>query len=215
MTTLFPLGHLAPLLVLAAAVSGFARPGRRPAQVPQLAEAAALGALALAAFGALQLVLGAAQTTGSGGFLLRLDAASATMTLLVAFVGWIVVRYSRSYLDGEAQEGRFHGLMLTALAAVLVLVQSGSLPVLIGSFIAIGVVLRQLLLFYDERAEACRAATKFTLVWGAGDVALVLAGLLLWQAFGTVNVVALGTAAQSGLPLAGHWLPPALCWPPR
>lgn len=203
MTTLFPLGQLAPLLVLAAAILGFARPGRRPAHVPQLAEAAALGALALAALGVVQLVMGGAQTTGAGAFLLRLDAASATMTLLVAFVGWVVVRYSRSYLDGESQEGRFHGLMMTALAAVLVLVQSGSLPMLIGSFIAIGVVLRQLLLFYDDRAEARRAATKFTLVWGAGDLALVLAALLLWQAFGTVNVVTLGSLAHGGLPLVG------------
>jgi hypothetical protein len=36
---------------------------------------------------------------------LRLDAISATMTLLVAFIGWIVMRYARSYLDGEAREG--------------------------------------------------------------------------------------------------------------
>ncbi|MCC1481083.1 proton-conducting transporter membrane subunit [Roseibaca sp. Y0-43] len=204
MTTFLPLGHLAPLLVLAAAVLGFLRPGRRPALVPQLAEAAALGAMALAALGAIQLVMGGAVATGSAALSLRLDAASATMTLLVAFVGWIVVRYSRSYLDGEAREGQFHALMLTALAAVLTLVQSGSLPVLIASFIAIGLVLRQLLLFYADRAEAQRAATKFSLVWGAGDAALVLAALFLWQAFGTLDVVALGDAAQSGLPVSGH-----------
>jgi NAD(P)H-quinone oxidoreductase subunit 5 len=204
MTTLLPLSHLAPLLVLAVAILGFMRPGRRPALVPQLAEAAALGALAFAALGVIQLVMGGALTTGGGALSLRLDAASATMTLLVAFVGWIVVRYSRSYLDGEAREGQFHALMLTALAAVLVLVQSGSLPVLIASFVAIGLVLRQLLLFYADRAEAQRAATKFSLVWGAGDVALVLAALFLWQAFGTVDIADLGAAAQAGLPVAGH-----------
>ena len=198
------MGHLAPLLVLAAAILGYARPGRRPARVPQLAEVAALGALALAVLGVLQLVMDAALTTGTGAFSLRLDAASATMTLLVAFVGWIVVRYSRSYLDGEAQEGRFHALMLTALAAVLVLVQSGSLPVLIGVVHRHRRGLRHLLLFYDDRAEARRAATKFTLVWGAGDLSLVLAGLMLWQAFGTLDVIALGVAAQGGVPLAGH-----------
>ena len=47
---------------------------------------------------------------------LRADAVSATMALLVAFIGWIVMRYSRTYLDGEAREGAFHGLMLAALA---------------------------------------------------------------------------------------------------
>ncbi len=107
------------------------------------------------------------------------------MALLVAFVGWVVVRYSRRYLDGEAREGRFHGLMLAALAAVLMLVQAGSLPVLVAGFVAIGLVLRQLLLFYPDRAEARRAAAKFTRVWGAGDVALILAAVLLWLSFGT------------------------------
>ena len=56
----------------------------------------------------------------------RLDPVSVTMTLLVAFIGWVVMRYSRFYLDGEAREGRFHGLMLAALAAVQIVVQSGS-----------------------------------------------------------------------------------------
>ena len=41
-----------------------------------------------------------------------LDAIGATVTLLVAFVGWVVVRYARSYLDGEPREGAFHGLLL-------------------------------------------------------------------------------------------------------
>ena len=86
----------------------------------------------------------------NGLVLLRLDAISATMTLLVAFVGWVVVRYSRTYLDGEAREGAFHGWMLAALAAVLTLVQAGSMVVLIAAFVAIGLVMRQLLLFYPS-----------------------------------------------------------------
>jgi NAD(P)H-quinone oxidoreductase subunit 5 len=115
----------------------------------------------------------------------------------VGFVGWIVMRYSRTYLDGEAREGAFHGLMLATLAAVLVLVQAGSLPVLIAGFAAIGLGLRQLLLFYPERAEAQRAATKFALVWHAGDAALVLATLLLVSATGTVDIAALVPAAAA------------------
>ncbi|MDT8855032.1 hypothetical protein RNZ50_08370 [Paracoccaceae bacterium Fryx2] len=82
----------------------------------------------------------------------RLDAISASMALLVAFVGWVVVRYGRTYLDGEAREGTYHGLMLATLAAVLTLVQAGSLAVLVLAFVAIGLGLRQLLLFYPERA---------------------------------------------------------------
>jgi NAD(P)H-quinone oxidoreductase subunit 5 len=131
---------------------------------------------------------------------LRLDAVSATMALLVAFVGWVVVRYSRRYLDGEAREGAFHGLMLASLAAVLVLVQAGSLTVLVAAFGAVGLGLRQLLLFYPDRPEAGRAAAKFTLVWGAGDLALILAAVLLAHGFGTGDLAAISAAATEGLP---------------
>jgi NAD(P)H-quinone oxidoreductase subunit 5 len=94
--------------------------------------------------------------------------------------------------------------MLATLAAVLVLVQSGSLSVLAAAFVATGLGLRQLLLFYPERAEARRAAAKFTLVWGAGDVAVILAAVLLWVAFGRSDLGTIATAAEAGLPLAAQ-----------
>lgn len=196
---------LAPLPLLAAAGFAATRPGRRPSGVPALAEAAALAALALAAAAAVQVVLAGPATlsVGSGPWMLalRLDAISATLGLLVAFVGWIVVRYSRRYLDGEAREGAFHALMLATLAGVLVLVQSGSLAVLFAAFVAVGLGLRQLLLFHSQRPEARRAAAKFTLVWGAGDVAIILAGILLWLAFGTADLAGIAAAGE-GLPAA-------------
>lgn len=202
------LTFLAPLPLLIAALFAMTRPGRRPAAVPFVAEGAAALSLLLALGGVVQLALTGAQGAGFGFgaalVALRLDAVSATMALLVAFVGWVVVRYSRSYLDGEAREGAFHALMLSVLAAVLVLVQSGSLLVLVLAFAAVGVGLRQLLLFYPERAEARRAAAKFTLVWGAGDAALVAAAVLLWMAFGTAEIEGLTQAAQGGLPVAAQ-----------
>lgn len=145
-----------------------------------------------------QIVAGPASISTLGGLVgFRLDAISATMTSLVAFIGWIVVRYSRFYLDGEAREGAFHGWMLAALGAVLLLVQAGSLPVLVVAFLAIGAALRQLLRFYAERAEARRAAAKFTLVWALGDATLVLATLLLAQAYGTVDIAAVSAAVTA------------------
>jgi NAD(P)H-quinone oxidoreductase subunit 5 len=198
----------APLLLLLVAAFFLRLPGSRPGALPRLAEAATLGALALAAAGVLQLVTtGSADLAFGSGMALvafRLDPVSATVTLLVSFVGWVVVRYSRTYLDGEPREGRFHGLMLATLAAVLLLAQAASLGVLVLGFVAIGLVLRQLLLFYPERPEAQRAAAKFSLVWGAGDVALILAAALLFWSFGTADLQSLTTAAASGLPMAAH-----------
>ncbi|MBC7479619.1 MAG: oxidoreductase [Pseudorhodobacter sp.] len=204
MTPLLPLTLLAPVLLVAVAALAATRPNSRPGQLPRLAEGAAFAGIGLALGGIGQLLIHGVQTLsffhGPALMAFRLDAVSATMTLLVSFVGWIVVRYARTYLDGEAREGAFHGLLLATLAGVLVLVQAGSLGVLVLAFVAIGVGLRQLLLFYPDRPEARRAAAKFSLVWGAGDVALILSAGLYWAAFGTTDLVALESAARGGLP---------------
>ncbi|MFD1810404.1 hypothetical protein ACFSHQ_26715 [Gemmobacter lanyuensis] len=132
----------------------------------QSAELATLGALAMALAGPVQFwSMGPLALRLEGLPLLRLDAISVTLATLVSFVGWIVVRYAGRYLDGEAREGRFHALTLAAVAAVLVLIQAASLPVLVVAFFATGQILRQLLLFYPDRPEARRAAAKFIRVW--------------------------------------------------
>jgi len=198
--TSFPLITLGPLVLLATALLFLWRPGRRPGHLPQVAEAAALVALACAVAGVGQLIAGGSQGLQMAGVTMaRMDPVSVTMTLLVAFVGWVVVRYARRYLDGEAREGRFHALTLAAIATVLLLVQAGNLVVLVAGFVATGVVLRQLLLFYPDRAEAQRAAAKFTRVWGAGDLALIAAAGLLAASLGTVDIATL--QAVQGLPV--------------
>lgn len=200
--TSLPLILISPVLLLAAALPLLRHGGRRPGRLPLLAEAAALLALGIALAGAVQFALAGPMAFGPEGLaLVRLDAISVTMAVLVAFVGWIVTRYARRFLDGEAREGRFHALTLAAIAAVLILVQAGSLPVLVAAFVATGLILRQLLLFYPERAEARRAAAKFIRVWAAGDVLLVGAAVLLWLAYGRLDIAGLSEAAgMAGLP---------------
>jgi len=198
-----PLILLAPMILAAVALLFVARPGHRPGRLPDLAEGTVLAALTLALAGLAQLWVAGPLTLAWGGLdLVRLDPISATLTLLVSFVGWVVVRFARRYLDGEAREGRFHGLTLAAIAFVLLLVQAASLPVMVLGFVAVGLILRQLLLFYPDRPEARRAAAKFARVWGAGDLSLFLATLLLWQSFGTVNIAAL--TAQPALTGPAH-----------
>ena len=82
------------------------------------------------------------------------------MLVLVAFIGWLVVRYTRTYLDGEAGQGRFTGWLCAALSMVLVLVQSGNLLLLAAAWIGIGFCLHRLLLFYPDRPGARRACAQ-------------------------------------------------------
>jgi NAD(P)H-quinone oxidoreductase subunit 5 len=207
---IFSLSFLAPFVLLVVAVLALRQPGRRPEGVPQIAEYASLAALALAALGLVQIAVGGPVTFRlfDGPMALALDASllTSTLALLVAFIGWIVIRYSRTYLDGETQEGRFHALMLGTLAAVLVFVQSGSLALLIVSTVLVGLGLKQLLLFYRDRPEARRAATKFALVWHGADAALLIAAVLLVSSYGTGDLDAIAAAAsREGLTLAASF----------
>ncbi|MTI43220.1 NAD(P)H-quinone oxidoreductase subunit 5 [Roseibium hamelinense] len=191
---------LAPLVLLAAAGVAWRHPGRRPDGVPMIAEYSALAALFLAFLSVIQFVLGGPSKlsifSGPAVLVLQANAVTVALGLLVAFIGWVVTRYSRTYLDGEAQEGRFHALMLATLAAVLLFVQSGSFVLLIVSSALVGLGLKRLLLFYSSRPEARRAATKFTLVWHGADAVLVLAAVLLFASFGTGDFSVITTAAS-------------------
>lgn len=208
MSLAFALSFLAPLALLPAALFAALRPGQRPGSLPRWSEASAFAAFALALGGLVQTALGPVAgiglLEGPVQLGLRADLVSTAVASLVGFIGWIVMRYSRTYLDGEAREGAFHGLMLVTLAAVLVFVQAATLPTLIIAIFAVGLTLRKLLLFYPDRPEAQRAATKFARVWYAGDVMLACAAGLLFSKFGTLDLAALPAAvAASGLGFAG------------
>jgi NAD(P)H-quinone oxidoreductase subunit 5 len=195
---------LAPVPLLLSAVIGFLNRGRRPKLLPKLAEAAALLALVAAVVSATGLVLfgpGVSLVIGFHGVGLsaRLDAVSAVMLLLVTFIGWVVVRYAGTYLDGEARQGPFTGWLCLTLASVLLLVTAGNLFQLVIAWIATSLFLHRLLLFYPERIAAQRAARKKFVTARLGDVALVSAAGLLIAAYGTTDIGAILAAARAGL----------------
>jgi len=197
------LSLLAPAMLLAAALFAWRRPGRRPGIALRVAEAAALAALAVAGATLAVLLLagpGTSPLLGHAGIGLsvRTDWVSVTMLLLVAFIGWVVVRYANTYLDGEAGQGRFTAWLCAALAMVLLLVQAGHLLPFVLAWIAIGVFLHRLLLFYPDRPAARRAARKNSLTGRIGDAALLLAAGLLVHDFGTGDIAGIGAAAAAG-----------------
>lgn len=201
LSDLIPLA--APLPLLAAALLAALRPGRRPRLVPMAAEVAAVAAFAIACLGLLLLLFHGPATSpliGAAGIGLsaRLDAVSVTMLLVVAFVGWIVARYTRRYLDGEARQGAFTGWLCAAVAAVLLLVQAGNLIQLAGTWIAASLCLHRLLLFYPGRAAALRAARKKRLFARIGATALLAAAILLATACDTTDIAVINATQRTG-----------------
>jgi NAD(P)H-quinone oxidoreductase subunit 5 len=180
---LLPLLATLPLLV-GAALSALGA-GVRPKRTGWAGELAALASLAIAI---MTVALAAAS----------LDAVAATMLLLVTFIGWIVIRYARTYLDGEARQGPFTAWLCLTLAAVILLVTAGNLPQLVAAWIATSLFLHRLLLFYGDRVAAQRAARKKFITARLGDAALIAAAGLLAVAYGTIEIPAILAAARAG-----------------
>lgn len=194
---------LAPLLLAGASVFAFLSPRLRPRLAIRIAEWSALGSILAVLFSGLALALegsGTSPAVGYGVLTLssRLDPVSLTMLLLVSFIGWVVLRYAGTFLDGEARQGPFTGWMTATLAAVLLLVQSGTLLQLALSWVAVSLLLHQLLVFYPERIAARRAARKKFIVSRTGDVALIGALVLLALGFQTGDIATILAAAREG-----------------
>ena len=197
------LPYAAPLTLVISAAVGFLSPGRIPRTVNRLAEILALLALGIAvASAALLFTHGSWDSILIGtrgiGFLIHLDAVSVVMLLLVSFIGWVVVRYTATYLDGEARQGAFTGWLCLTLASVMMLVLSGNLVQLLLAWIATSLSLHKLLLFYPERIAARRAAAKKFVTARIGDVALITAAVLLTLAYGTSEIAPILSAARAG-----------------
>jgi NAD(P)H-quinone oxidoreductase subunit 5 len=166
----------------------------------RVAQGAGLLAIAAAACALLSTLLHGAGSSAA----LRADAVGSVMLLLVTFIGWVIVRYSRPYLDGEAGErGYVVGLMIT-LAAVTLVVVSNHLLVLVAAWSATSFALHRLLTFFHDRPAAVLAAHKKFVAGRVADVAMLLAAGLLYMAFGTLQIDAIAARA-----LAAGPLPPA------
>jgi NAD(P)H-quinone oxidoreductase subunit 5 len=190
-------------MLLHAAALAFFQPARVSPFSLRLLEALALLSI-LAAVGSIGALTASGATTiilpgfGDIGLSVRLDVISATMLLLVTFIGWIVVRFSITYLDGEARQGAFMGWLCTTLAMVALLVTAGNLVQLVAAWVATSLSLHRLLLFYPDRPAAQRAAKKKFVTARASDAALIIAASLLVGAYGTPDVAKILAAARIG-----------------
>jgi NAD(P)H-quinone oxidoreductase subunit 5 len=188
---------LLPLLpvLMHALAAALARFGHREGAWRR-AEAGALGAV-LAAAAALAAVLANGPVAGFG---LRLDATGAVVALLVGYIGWVIVRYSHRYLQGEANERRYLRLLSLTLAAVSLVLAADHLALLAGAWIGTSLTLHRLLRFYVERPAARLAAHKKFLSARIADATLIGAVALLGTAYGTLSLETLLAAAVHGVP---------------
>lgn len=129
---------------------------------------------------------------------LRFDVVSATLSLLVAFLGAVALGFSRRYLDGDPRQARFLSWMSLTLAAVLTLVLAGHLLLLFVAWVATSLCLHRLLLHHPERAGARFSARKKFVFSRLGDACLLGAALVLQAHHGTFDIQTIVTAVAAG-----------------
>lgn len=130
------------------------------------------------------------------GFAIRLDAVSLPLMVLVAFVGWIVLRYSRTYLAEEPRRGQFQAWLGFALVSVVMFACGGNLLHLFVAWVATSLCLNRLLLFYPGRPAARRAARKEFVTARMSDLAFAGAATALFVTYGTGDIAAILDAAR-------------------
>ncbi|MEZ6041297.1 MAG: proton-conducting transporter membrane subunit [Planctomycetaceae bacterium] len=138
-----------------------------------------------------------------------LDSLSAIMLLLITFIGAIIIRYSISYLDRDATQGRFLKWIAFTLGAVLLLVVSRNLVMFTAAWMLTSFGLHKLLTHYSDRSWAIWAARKKFLISRLGDVMLLAALGLTYFCFGSVEYSEIFAAAeklQQGSP-GSVWIP--------
>jgi multicomponent K+:H+ antiporter subunit A len=122
---------------------------------------------------------------------LRLDGLAALFAFLILGIGLLVILYAHYYLGARDPAGKFFGLLMLFMAAMLGVVLADNLLLLVvfweltslSSFLLVG--------YWSERAEARQGARMALTVTGAGGLALLAGFLLLGAAAGTHEISAL------------------------
>lgn len=120
--------------------------------------------------------------------LVRLDALAGIMLALVGFIGVVILRYSRRYLDGQPGQARYRRWFMATIASVVVLISANHLMVMAAAWTVSGLCLHQLLTFFDARPQSLVAAHKKFLLARLADVFIFGGFALIGGAFGTMVI---------------------------
>jgi len=117
--------------------------------------------------------------------ILYFDSLSILMALVISLISLIVHIYSLRYMAEESGYARFFVLLDLMTASLLLMVAAGDLITLIIAWHFVGVFLYFLLGQDTRNPSAYRYAFWTLITYRIGDLPLVLAAVLLFQAYGT------------------------------
>src|SRR5688572_10878664 len=118
----------------------------------------------------------------------NVDGLGVLFAWLIAAIGALVVLYASAYLDHHPDAGRFYASLFAFMGAMLGVALSDNILTLFVFWELTGFTSFLLIGFEHERDDARRAALQALIVTGAGGLALLAAGVLLFDVSGTTSL---------------------------
>jgi multicomponent Na+:H+ antiporter subunit A len=131
----------------------------------------------------------------------NLDGLGLLFALLITAIGALVVLYASGYFEGHPHAGRFYASLFAFMGAMLGVALSDNILTLFIFWELTGFTSFLLIGFDHERADARSAALQALIVTGGGGLALLAAGVLLFDVSGSTSLSAMASSRQS---VAGH-----------
>jgi NAD(P)H-quinone oxidoreductase subunit 5 len=132
------------------------------------------------------------------GLSFRIDALSMLFFGMIALLGFIIVKYSINYLDGDPRQGLFMGRIAATIASVQLFVLSGNLLILFVAWVLTSLFLHGLLVFYKDRPRAKTASTKKFILARIADTFLLISFILLYNQIGSGSLETIFEAIKQG-----------------
>ncbi len=126
------------------------------------------------------------------------DRLTAVMALVVTGVGSLIHIYSIGYMKEDKSYARYFAYLNLFLFFMLMLVLGKSLLVLFVGWEGVGLASYLLIGFWFEDPDKARAGKKAFITNRVGDAGFLLGMFVLFQAFGTLDMVTINTAFLSG-----------------
>ena len=117
------------------------------------------------------------------------DPLSVFMFLVVTGVGFVIHVYSVGYMHDDPEYSRFFAYLNLFIFSMLLLVAAADFFFLIVGWALVGLASYLLIGFWREKTSAVLAARKAFVMNVIGDVGMVIAALVIFETFGTLNFV--------------------------
>lgn len=136
-----------------------------------------------------------------GDFILVADGLAVYLAVIAAVVGGLAVIFSRDYMQGELQLGRFYSLTFFFIGAMIGLVLSGSLLFMFLFWEITAFCSYALISFHNDDPKAVAGGIKALIITQLGGIGLLAGAAITYVNFGNYEIASFLQGAAS-LPAA-------------